>query len=325
MDTQQELEQTTGYSVENQYHNANLLDVLPDLPNESVDTFILDPPYMGVVKDKWDNQWKTIQEYSEWCESWIAQLSRISKKSGSVWLFGFPYQLAYLLPIMERHNFRFRQQIVIWKGMKSAAGRVSGKLKMYPTTTESIFFFNYDSIDIIRNMLNEQKDKLGLNAKYINEYLGKASNGGGTWSSIAGPKQMTPSQPTRRDWGMLNTLFNNELPDYDDYVFNFKLPLGLTDVWDDIDFYRERKTRFHTTQKPTQLISRLLDTSCRPSSIVLDPFMGSGTTAICAIDKGVQWIGCEQDPHYYDLSTQRIIKHLKPDPQRVNFEAIFGS
>ncbi len=275
-----------------------------------MDVFLLDPPYMGVVQDKWDNQWKNITEYCDWCEQWISQIERVSKKSGSCWLFGYPYQLSFLLPIMEKYNFKFRQQIVIWKGMKSAAGRTSNKLKMYPTTTESIFFFNYNSIDDIRTILNEKKLKYNKTAKEINEYLGKASNGGGTWSSIAGPKQLTPSQPTRVDWEKLDTLFGGELPEYDDYVFNFNLLTGFTDVWDDIDFYKERKTRFHTTQKPEELITRILNSSCHKNSLVLDPFMGSGTTAVCCDKLGIDWCGCEQDSEYYQRSSKRISNEL---------------
>ena len=65
--------------------------------------------------------------------------------------------------------------------------------------------FDYtNSTEYIKTILNNEKDKIEWSPKQINEYLGKASNGGGTWSSIAGKKQMTRSQPTREDWDKLN-------------------------------------------------------------------------------------------------------------------------
>ena len=73
--------------------------------------------------------------------------------------------------------------------MKSAAGRVSSKLKMFPTTTEYIFYFVKDSRGYIRDLLQNGAKNKGLSAKEINQFLGKASNGGGTWSSIAGKRQ----------------------------------------------------------------------------------------------------------------------------------------
>jgi DNA modification methylase len=219
---------------ENKLYNENCIDYLSRLDNNSVDLFILDPPYYNVVNEKWDTQWKSFEEYHTWCLEWLKEIERTSKKSASLYLFGFPYQLTRLLTDIEDIGYKFRQQIIVDKGIQSVAGRVGPNIKLFPTVTESIFFFAYDSIDYIRKILNDQKAKRNLTSKEINEYLGKASNGGGTWSSIAGMKQKTPSQPTKEDWQKLNKLFDNELEPYDDLVFRFNSSMGLTNVWNDI-------------------------------------------------------------------------------------------
>ncbi len=289
----------------NKIFNMDCLNYLDKLEDRSVDLFLLDPPYMNVVKNDWDRQWKTIDEYKDWCEQWISKCSKKGKYSSSIWVFGFPYQLTHLLPIFEKHGFKFRQQVVIWKGIKSAAGRTSDKLKMFPTTTESVFFFAYDSIPVIRNILIDKKRTYGYTSKYINEFLGKASNGGGTWSQIAGPRQKTPVQPTREDWEKLSTLFNG-LPPYDDMVFKFNLPFGFTDVWDDISFYFKRGTKLHPTQKPEELIERIINASSFENDLVVDLFMGSGTTADVAKKLNRKYSGCEMDEEYYKRSIERI-------------------
>ena len=289
----------------NKIFNMDCLNYLDKLEDRSVDLFLLDPPYMNVVKNDWDRQWKTIDEYKDWCEQWISKCSKKGKYSSSIWVFGFPYQLTHLLPIFEKHGFKFRQQVVIWKGIKSAAGRTSDKLKMFPTTTESVFFFAYDSIPVIRNILIDKKKTYGYTSKYINEFLGKASNGGGTWSQIAGPRQKTPVQPTREDWEKLSTLFNG-LPPYDDMVFKFNLPFGFTDVWDDISFYFKRGTKLHPTQKPEELIERIINASSFENDLVVDLFMGSGTTADVAKKLNRKYSGCEMDEEYYKRSIERI-------------------
>ena len=189
--------------------------------------------------------------------------------------------------------------------MKSAAGRTSDKLKMFPTTTESIFFFAYDSIPYIKDLLIKKKKESGLTGKEINEFLGKASNGGGTWSQIAGPKQRTPVQPTKEDWEKLSSLFGG-LPRYEDTVFKFNLPFGYTDVWDDISFYFKRKSKLHPTQKPDALIKRIIEASSHPGDFVVDLFMGSGTTASCCIDTDRKFGGCELDKGYFEKSLERI-------------------
>ena len=292
----------------NKIFNEDCLKYLERLDDRSVDAFIFDPPYMGVVKDEWDNQWKTMEEYKSWCDQWISICAEKAKFGNSFFVFGFPHQLSHILPIFEKHNFSFRQQIVVWKGMKSAAGRTSEKLKMFPTTTESIFYFVYDSIPEIRRILNEKKKEKNMTSKEINEYLGKASNGGGTWSQIAGLKQKTPIQPTREDWDKLDTLFGG-LPNYDDMVYKFNLPFGLTDVWDDISFYFKRGTKLHTTQKPEKLIDRLVECCTDEGDFVVDCFLGSGTTAASAKRLKRVYGGCEIDEEYY-LKTIKRLKEI---------------
>ena len=183
---------------------------------------------------------------------------------------------------------------------------------MYPTTTESVFFFAYNSIPFIKALLNEQKNKRNLSSKELNEYLGKASNGGGTWSTIAGMEQQTPSQPTKEDWNKLNKLFKGELPSYKSTVFPFNLQTGLTDVWDDIDFYNNEK-KFHDTQKPEKLIERIIKSSSNPNDLVIDPFMGSGTTAVCCERLKRRWDGCELDKkdEYLKEANKRIKENRK--------------
>ena len=293
--------------VENKIYNEDILSYLKRLPDRSVDLFILDPPYYRVVNNSWDNQWKSYCEYHSWCVEWFKEIERTSKYSTSIYLFGFPYQLSRLLANIIDLGFDFRQQIIIDKGIQSVAGRVSNKLKMFPTATESIFFFCYDSTEYLKTILNNEKDKIDLAAKEINEYLGKASNGGGTWSSIAGKKQMTRAQPTREDWNKLNKLFSGNLPNYDDVVFKFNdKTRGITDVWTDINFYDRKVKKIHPTQKPLKLIDRLVLASSNENDLVVDPFMGSATTAVSCINNNRKYGGCEIDKEYYNVSLERI-------------------
>ena len=62
----------------------------------------------------------------------------------------------------------------------------------------------------------------------------------------------------------------------------------------------------HITQKPVELIKRLIRISSRENDLVLDPFMGSGTTAIACLNTDRQYIGFELDETYHKLSLERI-------------------
>lgn len=70
----------------------------------------------------------------------------------------------------------------------------------------------------------------------------------------------------------------------------------------------------HPTVKPLALMRYLVRLVTRKGGVVLDPFMGSGTTGIAAIQEGMNFIGIEKDPHYYEIA-QRRISQAKRDPE----------
>jgi site-specific DNA-methyltransferase (adenine-specific) len=71
---------------------------------------------------------------------------------------------------------------------------------------------------------------------------------------------------------------------------------------------RESKPRAntHPTVKPVALMAYLIRMVARKGSVILDPFMGSGTTAVAAIQEGVAWIGCEREAEYVKIINGRI-------------------
>lgn len=71
--------------------------------------------------------------------------------------------------------------------------------------------------------------------------------------------------------------------------------------------------RLHPHQKPVDLIRAILAKLPRCRT-VLDPFMGSGSTAIAAIRSGLNFIGCEIDPGYFDAAESRIRAELNRAP-----------
>lgn len=62
----------------------------------------------------------------------------------------------------------------------------------------------------------------------------------------------------------------------------------------------------HPTQKPVALIMRCLRASTKPGDTVVDPFVGSGSTAVAAVTLGRRFIGCDRDPNYLLIARRRI-------------------
>lgn len=67
-----------------------------------------------------------------------------------------------------------------------------------------------------------------------------------------------------------------------------------------------RKPHGHPAEKPESLMSWLIDISTKPGDLVLDPFMGSGTTGVAAVQLGQKFIGIEQDAKWYNIAKTRI-------------------
>ncbi|MFZ6845601.1 DNA-methyltransferase [Undibacterium sp. RuTC16W] len=87
------------------------------------------------------------------------------------------------------------------------------------------------------------------------------------------------------------------------------LELGFNpkDVWSVSRLHREHAEREdHPTQKPLEIVERMVKASCPVGGIVLDPFMGSGTTAVAARNCGRDYVGFELNEEYCERIAARL-------------------
>ncbi len=283
-------------------YNADCIEKMQSFEENSVDLVVADPPYWKVVGEKWDYQWKTEKDYVEWSLKWIKEVSRILRIGGTFYCFGYFRTLALLVPHLDDMGLELRQQIILDKGMRAVSGRATKKYKIFPNVTESVLFIIKDNKQFVKPFLKERQKALGLTAKQINEALGVKSNGGGMWSIYTG-KNVCEQFPTEELWNKLSSILDFEMP-YNKVAQTFNPQLGYTDVWTDIDFYKEK--HLHPTQKPLKLIRRLIEASSNEGDIVLDPFSGSGSTQLSSIQLKRHYIGIELDEGYYKIGLDRI-------------------
>ena len=69
--------------------------------------------------------------------------------------------------------------------------------------------------------------------------------------------------------------------------------------------------RVHPTQKPVALMQRIIADLTQPNTLILDPFMGSGTTGVACANLGRKFIGIEIEPKYFDIACHRIADAYK--------------
>ena len=309
----------------NKIYNMDCLEGMKLLDDNSIDLIIADPPYFGVVKDEWDNQWKNdYNKFKDWIEKIIIEFERILKVSGSVYFYGWFLNMLPLYDVINKYFF-IRQNITIHKGIKSITGRTSNKLKMFPTATEYIWILTKQDtvgrlkngnsiIDPIHNCLQEGVKPFKLKMKDINKLWGHPENSG-----IAGHYFRDKSQPAFITEEKYNQLINygckfkytyNQLKEmYESNRIKFNLPQGVTDVWE-IDFYKDERWG-HSTQKPLELCDRIIKASSDEGDLVYIPFAGSGSEIIACIKNKRNYIATEINNDYIiNIIIPRIQQHM---------------
>lgn len=111
------------------------------------------------------------------------------------------------------------------------------------------------------------------------------------------------------------SFYKNKLREIDGNLVPTEL---LTDFWSDINFAgiaKEGGVQFKNSKKPEMLIRRVLEMATKPGDLVLDSFLGSGTTAAVAHKMGRRWIGVELGDHCYTHCKVRMDKVVNGEDQ----------
>jgi adenine-specific DNA-methyltransferase len=315
-------------------------EVMAALKDRSIDTIIADPPYLNVLKkSEWDRVWKTREDYLAFMTGQLAAYQRLLKLNGSFFIFAFPHMAAHISVETDKY-FNILNHIV-WEKISGgrASRNVKENLRSLVSLTERIIFAehkwaHYTTPDNeyinkttelrtacfseIRDYLRDEILRSGVSKKEIGKFLGISPK-----SRLIG-HYMENTQwimPTREKYEQmrdcLNQLGNNGSDylkrDYDDLKRDYddlKRPFFLTNQDQYGDVWRFNTAQFekmqHPAQKPIALLLYMLKIATRPSCLILDPFMGSGTTGVAAAQMGRPFIGIEQDSKYFEIAVQRI-------------------
>ena len=103
--------------------------------------------------------------------------------------------------------------------------------------------------------------------------------------------------------------FAHELVIFGTYKGKTKGGVG-TNVWRMAAFNSGAKStngeKVHPTQKPVEVITKMIEDSSEPGAVILDTFMGSGTTAVACLRTGRNYIGFELDEKYHAIAQSRV-------------------
>ena len=266
-----------------------------------VDAVIVDPPYVGMVSEKWDR--KTEAEADNFFSLSIEKSEKLLRYGGRLIIFGSNRTQGNIFPNLSKNDLLHRELITIDKGIQVVAGRNTKQYKMHPNCTELINISTKFAASYTKKLLLEiNKNNHNFSSKEVNEKLGVKSNGGGMWSIYTG-NNICRQVPTKEKWVKFQTIFN-ELVDFETFEEVFNIKKGIYNIFKDYKF--KIKNRCHPTQKPIELMEYLIKTYTNENELILDFCMGSGTTILAAKNLNRRAIGIELDENYFNIAKDRI-------------------
>ncbi len=242
------------------------IEWLSGLDGSSVDLVFADPPY-NLKKAEWDT-FESQQEYVAWSVRWIEQAARVLKPEGTLYVCGFSEILADLRLPASRFFKGCRWLIWHYKN-KANLGDDWGR------SHESILHFRKGreftfNVDEVRIPYGEHTLKYPAHPQAETSQYGGGANKDRVWHPH--PRGAKP-----KDVLEIPTTCNG---------MHEKTP--------------------HPTQKPEELLRKFILASSKPGEVVIDPFLGSGTTAVVAEQLKRRWQGCDMNPEYCGWAADRI-------------------
>ncbi len=239
---------------------------LKSIENESVDLIFADPPY-NIKKAVWDT-FESQSQYIEWSMQWISEAARILKKTGTLYICGFSEILADLKHPATKY-FKSCRWIVWHYKNKANLGSDWGR------SHESILHFRKSkdfvfNIDSIRIPYGEHTLKYPNHPQAETSQYGNGKNDKHIW-------EPNPLGAKPKDVLEIPTTCNG---------MHEKTP--------------------HPTQKPEELLRKIILASSSEGDTVLDPFCGSGTTSVCAEQLKRKWLSCDISEEYLEWTANRI-------------------
>ncbi len=243
------------------------------LSDESVDMIFADPPY-NISKAEWDT-FASQEKYIQFSIEWIEQASRILKDSGTLFVCGFSEILADIKHPASKFFASCRWIVWHYKN-KANLGKDWGR------SHESILHFRKSkkftfNIDSIRIPYSEHTLKYPSHPQATSSQYGKGRDDVELW---------TPNQLGAKPKDVLD------------------IPQDVIELPTTCNGMHEKTP--HPTQKPEELLRKLILSTTNPGDTVLDPFCGSGTCAVCAEQLKRKWVSCDLSAEYLGWAVDRI-------------------
>ena len=263
----------------NKIYNEDCILGMKKIRSETVDIIICDPPY-NIGKDFGNNSDKQkMDEYLIWCDQWIKECLRILKPEGTLYIFGFSENLAFI-----RTRIYCHVRWLVWH----YTNKVTPSLNFWQRTHESILCCSKSAKP------NFNRDD--VREPYTEGFLKNAAG------------KVRKATKGRFSNGEKETIYNaHEMGALPRDVIKIPALAGGAGKKERVD---------HPTQKPLQLCDTLIKASINKQiideednnskNLLVAPFAGSGSECVAAKNNNVNFIGFEINNDYVNIANERL-------------------
>ena len=320
-----------------QLFKGDCLGKFKNIPDKSINLVLIDPPY-NISKAEWD-KWKTVDAYVEFMGQVFLECQRVLKDNGSFYFFHNDFlQIVELQNFINKNTDFIFNSFITWdKGdFRALSWKNPSKknnLRSWFNTCEYCLYYTFqdetglkkvktdmNNFKNLRDYFKYMQSKIGENKKQIIEKVGQKADHCFRYYSSQW------DLPTKETYNELIDVFNidkyegfrayeelreeyEELrQEYEKQRYTHHLDENHKNIWNS---NIKNNGKLHPTQKPLDILERIIKTSSNGNDTVLDCFMGSGSTGVACINTNRRFIGIEMDDNYFEIACNRINEALK--------------
>ncbi|CAM3636135.1 DNA-methyltransferase [Mesobacillus zeae] len=321
----------------NRIYQRDCIEGMRLIPDDSVNLIVIDPPYNIGKDSRWD-KWKSVEGYVDFMSTVFKECERVLKPNGSFYFFhNDMVQVRKLMDAIDDETSFVYKNFILWNKRYNGSPRKyyfdnvikTESSRSYRPLTEYCLFYTFqkeltdvthdvNKFESLRSYFREFLAALGITKKALMENVGQRADHCFRCSSS---QWDLPTQETYesllelpRDnsfvavsYAELTGIYEGMRQQYESERYTYNHQKTHHDVWD----YEVAPKLGHCTPKPLDLIENIILHSSNPGDVVLDCFMGSGTTAVASARTGRNFIGFEREPEYVEITNKRLDNELE--------------
>lgn len=319
---------TENYSI----YNSDCMEILPSLPDESIDLSLYSPPFAGLYNysssERDFSNCESKEQFLEQYDYLVKEISRLTKAGritavhctdvfdNTSRLWDFPHEI---IRIHEKYDFEYRNRITVWKEPLKVRMRTMVQSLMHKFVVEDMTKCFTAMPDYVLIFTKKGENKVPVtHANGLTKYFGETPILPNILQAYNNANESDFT--TESMWAHLNEKFTDYEDPKSNKLSHYIWQRYASSVWDDIRIdnvlpfrdSREEDDEKHVHPLQLDVIDRLVEMYSNVNEVILTPFMGVGSEVYSPVSLGRKAIGIELKDNYY----KQAILNMKESGKR---------